>query len=511
MVTENSADDQTTALVRRQRDLILEATGDGIYGLDANSNTTFVNPAAARMSGYTVDEMLGANLHDLIHHTRTDGSHYHVHDCPIFAAVRDGKIHRVSDELFWRKDGSSYPVEYISTPIWDEGNLVGAVVSFRDITDQKLSEEELRKSEERYRTLFDDSHAAGFLIDCGSFKIVDSNKQSSRLLGYSAAEMIGKTRDDIFGGPAKDLEAFFVGVEQSRSGDTEDLWLKAADGTRISVRLSASKMQIGTGEGLLILANDTRRRNEAEAHARQLQSELHHVSRLSAMGEMASAMAHELNQPLTAVMNYTQASRRLLDAGDENSNEQATEYMDKAVAQAVRAGEIIRGLRSFVEKSDADMSFENINDIIEEAIVLTIPSAIRERFRFETDLAADLPETLVHRIKIQQVVVNLVRNAVEALSNQSDGQLTVVTGKVTNSCIEVSVCDNGPGLTDKQQSEVFQSFMTTKQQGMGVGLSICRSIIDDHNGKLWAEKSECGGAIFKFTLPIIAKRSDDSD
>ncbi len=510
-MNDDTVSSESVALVRRQRDLILEATGDGIYGLDADSNATFVNPAAARMSGYTIEEMLGSNLHELIHHTKPDGVHYHVHDCPIYAATKDGKIHRVSDEVFWRKDGSCYPVEYISTPIWDEGRLVGAVVSFRDITDQKLSQDALRESEERYRTLFNDSHAAGFLIDCDSFRIVDSNKKSGSLLGYSETELAGKTRNDVFGGLSRNIESFFMAVEENGNSDTEDLWLIASDGKRISVRLSASKVQIGKGEGLLVLANDTRRRNEAESYARQLQSELHHVSRLSAMGEMASAMAHELNQPLTAVMNYAQASRRLLAAEDASSNSQATEYLDKAVAQAARAGEIIRGLRSFVDKSDADMSFEDINGIIEEAIVLTIPSAVRERFRFETELADDIPETLVHKIKIQQVMVNLVRNAVEALSAQSDGQLTVVTRKRNDRFIEVSVCDNGPGLTEKQQSEVFQSFMTTKQQGMGVGLSICRSIIDDHSGELWAENSECGGAIFYFTLPIVCKGSDAND
>ena len=499
-MTKIAETDFDTIEIRRQRDLILAATGDGIYGVDRSGNSLFVNPAAARMSGHTIEEMLGANLHEMIHHSHSDGSHYHVHECPIYAASADGKIHRVTDEVFWRKDGSSYPVEYISTPIWDEGELVGAVVSFRDVTDRKLAVSALRESEARYRAMFDDSSAAVFLLCADTRRIKDSNKQACRLLGFSDAQLAEITANDLLIGRPDDLAGFWKSIIQDGSIETENLCCRTQTGETIPVRITASTLELNDGPGILVLVNDVRRRTRAEDHARQLQSELHHVSRLSAMGEMATAMAHELNQPLAAVMNYVQAARRMLPA---EGSEQALEYMEKAISQAGRAADIIRGLRSFVSKGDADSGFESINEIVNEAIALTIPGAKAQTIGLKTVFADDLPDVLVEKVKIQQVVVNLVRNAVEAMSKTEQPSLTVSTRVCTDGLIEVQVCDNGPGLTDEQIEQVFQSFMTTKQQGMGVGLSICRSIIEEHEGKLWASHNSGGGAVFHFTLPGV--------
>ena len=507
-MTETVTQDVDANLFRRQRDLILAATGDGIYGVDVNGISLFVNPAAARMSGHSVDEMLGINLHDLIHHTKTDGSHYHVHECPIYAAAKDGKIHRVSNEVFWRKDGSSFPVEYISTPIWDEGKLVGAVVSFRDITDRLLAEEALKDSEKRYRAMFEDSSAAVFLMDASTRQILDSNKKSCQLLGYCDNQLSTMTGKDLFLGSPKNLTRFWNAVDENGSAETEALFCKGDDGSKISVRLSASTINFGGKAGLLVQADDLRRRNEAEASAQQLQSELHHVSRLSAMGEIASAMAHELNQPLSAVMNYIQASRRLLLASSTSRDVQILDYMEKSRAQAKRAGDIIRSLRTYVDKGDSVSTFECINTIVEEAILLTIPGRQAERVQLETELAEGLPKLLVQKIKIQQVIVNLVKNALEAMSQGEAPRLEVTTHLTDGPAIHVSICDNGPGLSEADTGDIFQSFISTKHDGMGVGLSICRSIIEDHDGQIWARNNEGDGACFSFTLPIISKGDD---
>ncbi|PHS28470.1 MAG: PAS domain-containing sensor histidine kinase [Robiginitomaculum sp.] len=383
-LTQPSAQNEKT--FRRQRDLILAATGDGIYGINTDGKTMFVNPAAAKMSGFADEEMLGLSQHELMHHTHPDGTPYPVHECPIYAAFRDGKVHRCSDEVFWRKDGTSFPVEYVSTPIWDEGKLVGAVVSFRDISERKAAETALEQSKQRER---------------------------------------------------------------------------------------------------------------------DLQSDLHHVSRLSAMGEVASAMAHELNQPLTAMMNYVQASRRLLDTEDQGAKDKAIGYMDRAIEQASRAGGIIRSLRKFVEKEDADRTFECINTIIEEAVALILPGGTDTSIRFETALAADLPHILVDKIRLQQVVVNLVRNALEALHGTKDASIEISTTLDSKDMIEVCVSDNGPGLSDALKGKLFQSFVSTKGEGkgMGVGLSICRTIVEEHEGKIFALDNTDGGVTFCFTLP----------
>tara|TARA_R110002073_G_scaffold5409_1_gene33311 strand:+ start:15605 stop:17128 length:1524 start_codon:yes stop_codon:yes gene_type:complete len=487
---------------RRQRDLILAATGDGIYGVDTAGISQFANPAAARMSGHTIGEMIGVNLHDLIHHSRADGSHYHGHDCPIHAAAKDGKIHRVSDEVFWRKDGSCFPVEYVSTPIWDEGELVGAVVSFRDITERRKADRELRESEARYRAMFEDSSAAVILVCADTRRIKDTNKQTDQLLDYEDGGLAGLPADVLFVSLPGDLARFFDKVVKEGGAETEALRCRTKDGAAIPVRVSASTLQLNDGPGILVLASDIRRRTQAEEHARQLQSELHHVSRLSAMGEMATAMAHELNQPLSAVMNYVQAARRLMG---ESSGEKALEYMDKAISQASRAADIIRGLRSFVTKGDAQCAFGDINEIVSEALALTLPGAEAAMIGLRTEFMDELPPVLVEKVKIQQVVVNLVRNAVEAMGQTPQPGLIVRTTASEDGEIEVQFCDRGPGLTDEQVERAFQSFVTTKQQGMGLGLSICRSIIEAHQGKMWASHNPEGGAIFHFTLPSICE------
>jgi len=384
---------QSLDAVRRETDLILQATGDGIYGLDSDGKTIFANPAACRLTGFSEEEMLGKNQHKLSHHSHSDGSNYDVHECPIYLAFKDGKIRRESGEVFWRKDGTCFPVEYVSTPIWDDEELIGAVVSFRDISERVALAAELVESKERERLL---------------------------------------------------------------------------------------------------------------------QSDLHHVARVSAMGEVASAMAHELNQPLTAVMNYVQASRRLLDANTETAKEKVLGYMDKAIVQAGRAGDIIRGLRKFVEKEDTERTFENINEIINEAIALVLPGGRSSTLKLTTKLSPELSDILVHKVRLQQVVVNLVRNALEALEGRDAPHIEVSTRLYRDSAIEVCICDNGPGLPDEVSQKLFQSFVTTKQNGMGVGLSICKTIVEEHGGEINAVSNEQGGVSFCFTLPTTTPTQMES-
>ena len=200
---------------RRQRDLILMASGDGIYGINCQGISTFVNPAAARMSGYAVEEMIGRNLHQLVHHSHADGSHFPDTQCPIHEATRDGKVHRIYDDVFWRKDGTSFPVEYVSTPIWDGGKIAGAVVSFRDITDRKRAEQDLRDSEQRYRAMFDGSNAAGFLIDAETCYVLDENKRTCELFGYSEQHLRRLRAEDLFVGAPGEIPAFWAKVEIS--------------------------------------------------------------------------------------------------------------------------------------------------------------------------------------------------------------------------------------------------------------------------------------------------------
>jgi two-component system sensor kinase FixL len=219
------------------------------------------------------------------------------------------------------------------------------------------------------------------------------------------------------------------------------------------------------------------------------------------MGQMASALAHELNQPLTAVINYVQACRRLLASGNGVALERLQDTMDKAVSQANRAGQIIHRMRQFIQKGDTDRQVESINKLIEEASALALVGAKESGILVRLELSPELPPVLVDRIQIQQVLVNLIRNSVEALSTAPRRELTIKTYKSNGEMVEVAVADSGPGLDEAVAKQLFQPFITTKARGMGLGLSISRSIIDAHGGRLWAVPVPQSGVSFQFTLP----------
>ncbi|TQV75896.1 CHASE2 domain-containing protein [Denitrobaculum tricleocarpae] len=259
---------------------------------------------------------------------------------------------------------------------------------------------------------------------------------------------------------------------------------------------------------------EERERRRREERLRELQDELINVSRVSAMSQLSSALAHELNQPLTAIINYIQASRRVITKASEaappdgagasgpETIERVGSMMSKALTQAERAGGIIRGLRGTFEKREATRAPEELAPIIEEAILLGQIGSTRNRVDVKTVLSANLPPVDVNRIQVQQVIVNLVRNAVEAVSDSQLRRVTVEAFARSAENLEVVVADSGPGVTPEVKGKLFKSFVTTKDSGMGIGLSICHSIVEMHGGEMWLGESADGGAAFHFTLPV---------
>jgi len=493
----------------KHRNLILEATGDGVYGIDANGLTTFSNPAAERLTGFSSDELIGKSSHTLIHHSHPDGSHFPNTECPIYAAFKDGKVHHVTDEVFWRKDGSSFPVEYVSTPIIDDGEIVGAVVSFRDITERKQTEAALSESEERYRKIVESTHEAIFLVRIADGIMLDVNDEACRMVGYSRDELITKTTEDLHHHQMNIHREFMASLLASGRAKTDRLSCLSSNGEQIPVRVSASVIQLQEEECILFIAQDMREHLKAEQKARTLQANLHHGARVSSMGEMASGLAHELNQPLAAVMNYLQACQMLIEANDTGASDQLSDYIGRAADQAERAGKIISGLRSFVKKGECNRTIEDLNEIAEEAIGLLAANAAAEGIDFRVSSASDLPLVSVDRIQIQQVVFNLVRNAIEALSLVAGAQLTVTTSTSNGDSAQISIRDNGPGVADEMLAKLFDAFTTTKPDGMGVGLSISKSIVEEHSGKIRVDRNTGGGLCFTFTLP--AEIGDGAD
>lgn len=362
-----------------QHDLILDSVADGIYGVDLQGNSTFINRAMEEITGWEAGEIIGRNQHHLLHHTRADGSHHPGDECPVYHTFRDNRACYVDDDIFWCKDGHSIPVEYSSNPIRDKnGKVTGAVVVFRDITERKNAAEE----------------------------------------------------------------------------------------------------------------------------ARQRQIELAHVARLSTMGEMASGIAHELNQPLSAISNYTRGSIRMLRSDKEGIREQLIEVMERVASQAERAGEIIRQLRRFIRKEEPERQWVDLNRLITEMVAFLKPELRKAKVALRLQPRDGLPLLWAHDIQLEQVLLNLTRNAIEAMQDVPTAERTLlIRTSLKGEWIELMVEDSGHGIDEALREKIFEPFVTTKEQGMGLGLSISRGIIEAHGGRLLLESAEGRGTRFRIVLP----------
>jgi two-component system sensor kinase FixL len=275
------------------------------------------------------------------------------------------------------------------------------------------------------------------------------------------------------------------------------------DGSTFPMELSVGEVVLQGKRQFIGFVRDLTERQANEFRLHEVQAELLHISRLSTMGEMASTLAHELNQPLAAIANYLQGSKRLLkNSGDEHAP-LIREALDKAAEQAVRAGEVIRRLRDFVARAETERRIESINKLVEEASALALVGAKERSVRvsYELDPAVDL--VLVDKVQIQQVLLNLLRNALEAMENSERRELVIATKPTVDGLIAVTVADTGAGIAPDMAPRLFQPFITTKRQGMGIGLSISRTIIESHGGHIAAQPNPGGGTLFRFTLRSV--------
>jgi two-component system, LuxR family, sensor kinase FixL len=334
------------------------------------------------------------------------------------------------------------------------------------------------------------------------------NQATERVFGYRATELVGRNVRMLMPQPYADehdtyLANYLRTGERKIIGIGRDVSGRRKNGSIFPMSLAVGETEV-EGEVIFVgIIHDLTDRQAAGRRIHDLQAELLHVSRLSVMGQLASTMAHELNQPLTAVMNYLEAARHLLQT-DPQSAERVRELMGRAVAQAERAGEVIRNLRQFVSKGETDRRSESLNKLVEEALALALVGARQSGIRVSLDLDRALMPVLVDGVQIQQVVLNLVRNAVEAMEEVERRELTIATRAVAAENIaEMRIVDSGPGIAPEIAGRLFQPFATTKKAGMGLGLSICREIVESHHGSLSAAPNPSGGTVFRLTLPML--------
>ncbi len=338
------------------------------------------------------------------------------------------------------------------------------------------------------------------------------NKAAEEMLGYSAGEILGRPIALLFP-PDRIAEEEQILARLRRGERVEhfETIRRRKEGNDIHVSLSISLIRNLAGEiiGASKIARDISEQKLTRARLEEVQSQLLHVSRLSTMGQMASSLAHELNQPLTAVRSYV-STLQLLAGASQLEREQIGEIATRADEQAARAGTVIRHLREFVAKGETERRLEDVNSVVEEAAHFALIEAKHKDIRIFIRLGEDLPPALIDRIQMQQVVVNLIRNALEAMEGIEPRQLTISTARLRQTeAIEIAVADTGPGIAPEIAARLFQPFVTSKRSGMGLGLSICREIVEAHGGRLSAASNAPSGSVFSVMLPLPDPEAGD--
>jgi two-component system sensor kinase FixL len=337
---------------------------------------------------------------------------------------------------------------------------------------------------------------------------------AERLFGRSAAEAIGQNVKTLMPGPYREghdgyLQRYRNTGERRIIGIGRVVVGQRKDGSTFPMELAVGEMKSGDQRFFTGFIRDLTERQQTEARLQELQSELVHISRLTAMGEMASTLAHELNQPLSAISNYLEGARRMLAQANDEQLVTVRGALDMAADQAMRAGHIIRRLRDFVARGESERRVESVTKLVEEASALSLVGVkdrgIRVQFLF--DPAVDL--VLADRVQVQQVLLNLIRNAMDSMETSAVRELVIAIAPFEQNQVRISVGDTGSGISPEISGQLFQPFVTTKRQGMGVGLSISRTIIEAHGGKIWAEANSKGGTIFHFTLAVVSEGDVD--
>ena len=543
---ERKRSEETLQAIKEGAQSLLESADEGIFSIDLDGNCNFINPSAVRMLGYKHDsDLLGKHMHSLIHHTLPDGSPCLEENCHVSESFRLNKVLHVDDEVLWRADGSSFAVDYRTAPTFVNGKITGAVVTFSDISERKQVESNLKAAhdeleqrvqertrniekinklleveieqknraqevldkERDFRTALLDTVGALVCVLDTDGKIVMFNRACEKATGYRQDEVIGKYVWEflLVDEEIEPVKQVFNNLQSGQFPSRHENYWLTRNGERRLVVWSNTVLLDDDGEVQNVIGTgiDITEKRRIEEKEKQRVMELAHVSRLSTMGEMATQIAHELNQPLSAITTYSDACLYMLNSGTQEVTD-VVSALSGIKTQAQRSGEIIRGLRNFVKKGELKESTTDINSLIHAVLKMTMSDIKNNKVAIKFSLDDELPLVVTERILIEQVVLNLVRNAIDAMTeNKSEErELHIQTAMNNEEMIEVKITDTGPGLDSGQIEQIFNTFMTTKKDGIGMGLPISRTIIEAHGGTLMAEDKGKTGASFVFTLPL---------
>jgi two-component system sensor histidine kinase DctS len=385
--------------------------------------------------------------------------------------------------------------------------VLGSLWLLRRDVQRRLAAEQALRAEHAFRKAMEDSLETGMRAVDLERRIVYVNRAFCRMVGFSEADLIGHVAPQPYW-PPEEVEAIDEAIQAARTSGKPhvaiELRLMRRDRERFDVLLYEAPLIDAHGRqtGWMGSVLDITERKRAREHVRQQEEKLAATARLVTMGEMASTIAHELNQPLSAIASYTTGCLNVLEAGAYSPVE-LKDALQKATAQTQRAGRIIRRVHTFVRKSEPTRKVVGINGVVEEALGFAESDALNRHVRVRTLLSPDDPEVDADPLLLQQVVMNLLRNAMDAMANTPPGAREImVTTQRAQALVTVSVTDRGCGLSPDVERQLFEPFFSTKPEGMGMGLNICRSILELHRGHVWAERNPAGGTVFSFSLPL---------
>jgi PAS domain S-box-containing protein len=484
--------------------LLLNSTAEAIYGLDRSGNCTFCNAACVRLLGYeATTDLLGKNMHELMHHTHSNGSTYVDGECSIYVAVREGRGNHMASEVFWRADGTSFPAEYWSYPMHKDGELVGAVVTFLDISERKRAEEALQKSEEKYRKLFENAMYGVFLAKPDG-TLLDVNPAMVDMLRYaSKEELLARNLErDIYENPAQRKQILEKATPDKRVEGIEVNWMRK-DGMTIPVRISGAVILTGDGDALheVIVEN--------VAESKKLEQQYLQSQKMEVVGLLAGGISHDFNNLLGVILG---SADLLLDEAAPNQQR----YLEAIKKAGQSAAHLIRQLLAFSRKQVLHPALLNLNGVVTDVSKM-LQRIIGEDVRIVTDLDTGIGAIRADRGQIEQILLNLATNARDAMPN--GGTFTVRTQNAELSqddvsryayiqpgaYVRLSVSDTGVGMSEEVRTRIFEPFFTTKEKGRGTGLGLATvyGIVKQSGGYIWASSELGSGTTFDVYLPRL--------
>jgi PAS domain S-box-containing protein len=527
---------QSINAVVRERARLLDLTHDTVFVRDLNDVITYWNHGAEELYGWTREEAVGQVSHQLL-------KTVFPHTLPDITAevLRTGRWE--GELVHTKRDGTRVTVaSRWSLQQDDRGRAIGTLETNNDITEHKRADGELRESERRYRNIFQTAGVSIWEEDFSEVKaaieklkaqgvadfrayfasnpefvrnaismvkILDVNDATVKMLAARRKEDLLTSLHEIF--TPESEEGFghvLVAIAEGRIFFETETILRALNGSNLSVLVTiAFPSEPATMESVLVSVMDITERNKTQEALQQAQAELAHVARLTTLGELTASIAHEVNQPLAAIVTNGEACLRWIRR-DPPQLEEVRSAVESMISDGMRASEVVWGLRALSKKTDPQRMRLDLNDVIEQVIMLIQRELLTHRVTLRLELAGSLPPVLGDRVQLQQVVMNLAVNGIQAMATVEGRprELLIRSLHPTSDQVLVEVRDSGVGIVPENMSQLFNAFFTTKPYGMGMGLSICRSIIEAHGGRIWATSNGGPGATFQFTLPPAQDR-----